>query len=83
MTVVKREDPSFDGFIKADYLRTGQVPTNIKVMNPETRQYEDRQMDAEEIADYIFENQIRRSPSQMMTREQALAKAMQIMRSRS
>jgi len=73
----------FTGFITAPYLRTGQVPTNIKVRNPQTRQFEDRQMEPEEIADYIFKNQVRRSPRQMMTREQAMEKARQIMRSRS
>lgn len=73
----------FTGFITAPYLRTGQVPTNIKVRNPKTRQFEDRQMEPEEIANYIFKNQVRRSPRQMMTREQAMEKARQIMRSRS
>ena len=73
----------FTGFITAPYLRTGQVPTNIKVRNPKTRQFEDRQMEPEEIADYIFKNQVRRSPRQMMTREKAYEKALQIMRSRS
>ena len=79
----QRQD-SFTGFITAPYLRTGQVPTNIKVRNPETGQFEDRQMEPEEIADYIFKNQVRRRvPSQMMSREDAMKKAMQIMRSRS
>ena len=73
----------FTGFITAPYLRRGQVPTNIKVRNPKTRQFEDRQMEPEEIADYIFKNQLRRSPRQMMTREKAMEKARQIMRSRS
>ena len=77
-------DDRFTGFILAPYLRTGQVPTNIKVRNPKTRQFEDRQMEPEEIADYIFKNQVRRRvPSQMMTREQAMERALRIMRGRS
>ena len=82
--VVKKErNDDFTGFITAPYLRTGQVPTNIKVRNPKTRQFEDRQMEPEEIADYIFKNQVRRSPSQMMSRDQAYERALKVMRGRS
>lgn len=80
----EERDDRFTGFVTAPYLRTGQVPTNIKVRNPETRQFQDRQMEPEEIADYIFKNQVRRRvPSQMMTREQAMERALRIMRGRS
>ena len=80
----EERDDRFTGFVTAPYLRTGQVPTNIKVRNPQTRQFEDRQMEPEEIADYIFKNQVRRRvPSQMMTREQAMERALRIMRGRS
>jgi hypothetical protein len=82
-TGADRSQTEFTGFITAPYLRTGQVPTNTKVRNPETGQFEDRQMEPEEIADYIFKNQVRREPRRMMTREQAYQKAMEIMRSRS
>ena len=83
MQVVKRDPDQFTGWITAPYLKGQQVPTNTKVRNPETGQFEDRQMEPEEIADYIFKNQLRREPRRMMTREQAYQKAMQIMRSRS
>ena len=82
--VVKKErEDEFAGYVTAPYLRTGQVPTNTKVLNPKTRQYEDRQMEPEEIADYIFKNQVRRAPNQMMSRDQAYEKALKIMRFRS
>ena len=84
MEAPEQSEDSFTGFITAPYLRTGQVPTNIKVLNPNTRQYEDRQMEPEEIANYIYNNRRRsRIPSRMMSREDAMKKAMQIMRSRS
>ena len=84
MEAPEQSEDSFTGFITAPYLRTGQVPTNTKVLNPKTRQYEDRQMEPEEIANYIYRNRRRsRIPSRMMSREDAMKKAMQIMRSRS
>ena len=84
MEAPEQSEDSFTGFITAPYLRTGQVPTNTKVLNPKTRQYEDRQMEPEEIANYIYNNRRRsRIPSRMMSREDAMKKAMQIMRSRS
>lgn len=74
----KREDA---GFIKADYLRTGQVPTNIRFRDPRTRQIKQRQMEPEEIANFIFENQ---NPSaRKFDRDQAYQKALEIMRGRS
>jgi len=82
--IPEKRDDRFTGFILAPYLRTGQVPTNIKVRNPKTGQFQDRQMEPEEIADYIYRNQVRRRvPSQMMNRDQAMEKARGIMRSRS
>ena len=78
MQVVKRDPDQFTGWITAPYLKGQQVPTNTKVRNPETGQFEDRQMEPEEIADYIFKNQVRREPRRMMTREQAYQKAMEI-----
>ena len=84
MEAPEQSEDSFTGFITAPYLRTGQVPTNTKVLNPKTRQYEDRQMEPEEIANYIYRNRRRsKIPSRMMSREDAMKKAMQIMRSRS
>lgn len=77
-------DESFAGYVLAPYLRTGQVPTNIKVRNPQTGQFQDRQMEPEEIANYIYQNQVRqRVPSKMMSRDDAMEKALKIMRFRS
>jgi len=74
----KREDA---GFITAPYLRTGQVPTNIRFRDPRTRQMKQRQMEPEEIANFIFENQ---NPSaRKFDRDQAYQKALEIMRGRS
>jgi len=74
----KRED---DGFITAPYLRTGRVPTNIRFRDPRTRQIKQRQMEPEEIANFIFENQ---NPSaRKFDRDQAYQKALEIMRGRS
>tara|TARA_R100001440_G_scaffold1351_2_gene4548 strand:- start:35225 stop:36247 length:1023 start_codon:yes stop_codon:yes gene_type:complete len=77
-------EESFTGYVLAPYLRTGQVPTNIKVRNPQTGQFQDRQMEPEEIANYIYQNQVRqRVPSRMMSRDDAMEKALKIMRFRS
>jgi hypothetical protein len=80
----EERDDRFTGFITAPYLRSGQVPTNMKVRNPETGQFQDRQMEPEEIADYIYRNHVRRRvPSQMMNRDQAMERALGIMKFRS
>ena len=73
-----REDA---GFITAPYLKTGQVPTNIRFRDPKTRQMKQRQMEPEEIANFIFENQ---NPSaRKFDRDQAYQRALEIMRGRS
>jgi len=55
----------------ADYrMRTGQVPTMIRYLDPVTKKVEERPMEPEEIADWMFRNQIRkRVAGEMKPRE--------------
>lgn len=75
----KRYEDKFISFTLDNTMRTEQLPRAKEVYNPETRQYEERPLELEELADYIFRNQRKLRNLRYPTLEDAASKAEEIL----
>ena len=75
----KQYEDRFTSFTLDNTMRTEQRPRAKEVYNPETRQYEERPLEIEELADYIFRNQRRLKNLKYPTLEDAARRAEEIL----
>ncbi len=75
----KEYEDRFTSFTMDNSMRTEQRPRAKEVYNPETRQYEERPLEIEELADYLFRNQRKLKNLKYPTLEDAARKAEEIL----
>ena len=75
----KEYEDRFTSFTLDNTMRTEQRPRAKEVYNPETRQYEERPLELEELADYLFRNQRKLKNLKYPTLEDAARKAEEIL----
>lgn len=77
--IPRQYEDKFTSFTLDNSMRTERLPRAKEVYNPETRQYEERPLELEELADYIFRNQRKLKNLRYPTLEDAAAKAEEIL----
>jgi hypothetical protein len=63
------------GYVYENKVRGNKVPTMYRFMNKETGKVEERMMEPEEIADWMYRNQIRNPNKRSLTRDQFMERA--------